>query len=266
MKKYNIVFVFLSILLVSSCTVQYATVKYYDDIKKPESSIQYHKSYEMPHQKQIASVGDVFISLQKYWVTESPGYYPTKNIDFPVFGVGGGKDPKIDTNQCWVAKGETKYGTLLYNYDFSKSCNDEYYAALGSYFQRADYVLEVSDSGKVQDFVLKLGDKPFYNSAPTGKSRPKGVLFKKQTKEVYSFSRNTYKLIYMGKIGTVVKFQYEEYTEDVARTESFKTFEYDLSDGYDIEFKGVQIHIDSCTSSIIEYRITNDDAISRWVL
>lgn len=61
--------------------------------------------------------------------------------------------------------------------------------------------------------------------------------------------------IYNGKAGSIIKFSYREFINDMARPAFTQELQYDLSDGNIVGFKGLRIEILNTTNIEIEYRV-----------
>jgi hypothetical protein len=64
--------------------------------------------------------------------------------------------------------------------------------------------------------------------------------------------------IYNGKAGSVIKFSYREFINDMARPAFTQELQYDLSEGKIIGFKGMRIEILNTTNIEIEYKVLSE--------
>jgi hypothetical protein len=90
-------------------------------------------------------------------------------------------------------------------------------------------------------------------------------LFEKKDKVVLKESKYKFIVVYQVMSAKIIKLQYEEYVDGLARDAFFKTFEYDLSNGKEIAVKGILIEVMEAKNSTIKYKVIDDAKADRCV-
>jgi len=163
--------------------------------------------------------------------------------------------------------GETVKGFIVVNQSLTERVNEREarrYALADVSHSFKNFGLEITPDGVILGSVW-LGEKPWYRTNDIGKGTPEGKLFDRKNKVVRKESKYKFIVVYQGISGNIIKLQYEEYVDGLARDAFFKTFEYDLSNGKEIAVKGILIEVLEANNSTINYKVIEDAETYRWV-
>jgi hypothetical protein len=251
MKWFAIIIVFVAL---SGC-MSFVDVKKSDQILKHD--ISFDKNYTVGSINE-KYVGDDILTIQKVEVSEYNAYITLTPFDYPMKVAEG-----VYFNVC----GETANGFIVVNQSLTERVNEREarrYALAGVNHSFNNFGLEITPEGVILGSVW-LGKKPYYRPNDIGEVTPEGKLFERKNKVVRKESKYKFKVVYQGISGNIIKLQYEEYVDGLARDAFFKTFEYDLSNGKEIAVKGIIIEIVDANNSTIKYKVVDDSKAYRWV-
>jgi len=244
----------IAVISIVSCKTV-VQVEKSDQMKEYE--VLFKKNYTVGDEKSIY-VGEDVVDLQKYERSVFNAYKTIKSFDYPMY---------VGSNEYYRIWGKSPKGVLITNNDLTRRINERNvrrYATVGVAADFNGFAYEITKEGKLLAGVV-LDDPPYYYPNDIGESTPQEVLFKEEDEVLLEYSKYKFKVVYQGMSGSVVKLQYEEYVDGLARDAFFKTFEYDLDNGKEISIKGILVEVIEANNSTLKYVVKDDANIYKWV-